>query len=63
MLEGNLGCLYANLLLQAGGSDQIAEGFEQTQLGLTPPPQDGLTQSLGHLLQCLTALRGKTAEL
>lgn len=28
MLEGNLGCLYANLLLQAGGSDQIAEGFE-----------------------------------
>lgn len=37
VLEGNLGCLYANLLLNAGGSDQIAEGFEQAQLGLTPP--------------------------
>lgn len=32
-------------------------------LRLTPPLQDGLTQPLGHLLQCLTALRGKTAEL
>lgn len=45
MLEWNLGCLCANLLLKAGGSgqialgsDQIAEGFEQAPLGLTPPP-------------------------